>query len=111
MRRVSVDAFIHYAASRYSVPWQLAGKEVEVAARADAGLLEVWRGQERVAVHEIAARKHQVVAVPEHHESIPFGSAMNHAKASIQVVDTNAPVVEVRSLSVYEALAVGGTAL
>jgi hypothetical protein len=104
VRRVTLDAFVHFAASRYSVPWRLAGKEVTVLVR--DGLLEVWRGGQKVAVHALSERRHQAIIAPGHHDDIPLGGSGRKGKAMIHVI-AGAPSVEVRSLSVYEALSGG----
>jgi hypothetical protein len=67
-RKVAADAFVDWEASRYSVPWQYAGKEVWVREREGGGTVEVRYGSSVVARHEPAARKHAVVRVAEHHE-------------------------------------------
>ena len=104
LRRVARDAYVSWQASRYSVPWQYAGKEVWVHER--AGRVEVHYGAERIAVHDRAGR-HRVVTQAEHHRGIPLGTHRRGDKIYIHLRET-APVVETRSLAAYESLADGG---
>jgi hypothetical protein len=68
--------------------------------------VEVHFGQQRIAVHGQSVRKHAVITEPEHHRGIPLGARQDH-KILIRIQDT-APVVEIRSLAVYESAAIGG---
>lgn len=104
LRKVARDAYVSWQASRYSVPWQYAGKEVWVREQSDA--IEVHYGGERIAVHPRAARKHQVITERVHHETIPL--VANHSGSKILIhMREMAPTVESRSLAVYENLAGG----
>ena len=103
VRRVSRDAYVSYGGNRYSVPWTAVGQEVSV--REVGGELEIRGGGERLAVHAVAGGKHQVLTVPAHHAGLPPATATPPGgKTRITVVAT-APEVEVRPLSVYDALA------
>jgi transposase len=105
-RKVARDAYVSWQGSRYSVPWQYAGKEVWV--REHGGGVEVRYGAERIASHEQAAtRRHQVVAQNEHHQGIPLGGP-RQGKTLVHI-QQSAPVVEQRPLEAYESLATGGT--
>jgi transposase len=105
LRKVARDAYVSWQASRYSVPWQFVGKEVWV--REHAGQVEVHYGDERIAVHPPAARKHQVITERVHHDSIPLSTNRTGAKILVHMREM-APAVEPRPLAVYESLAVGG---
>ena len=107
LRRVGRDAYVAYQANRYSVPWELAGQEVEV--REVAGQVEIWREQRRWASHAHCRERYQVITIAAHHHGMPWGPAGKRGKRRITIM-AGAPEVEVRSLSVYEALAQGGTA-
>ncbi len=103
VRRVSRDAYISYGGNRYSVPWTAVGQEVTV--RELGGDLEIRRGEECLARHARADGKHQVRTVPAHHADLPGPrAAAPGGKTRITVVATS-PDVEVRPLSVYDALA------
>jgi hypothetical protein len=104
LRKVARDAYVCWQGSRYSVPWQYAGRSVWV--REHGRDLEVHYGQQRIALHPVAARKHLVITRTEHHHGIPLGIRPER-KILIRLQDT-APVVEVRPLAAYESLAVGG---
>ena len=104
LRKVARDAFVSWQGSRYSVPWQYAGKEVWV--REGGGEVEVRYGAERIAVHAPAVRKHEIVRNSEHHEGIPLG-ARPEGKMRVHIRQS-APVVEIRPLAAYESAAVGG---
>lgn len=104
LRKVSRDAFVHWRGSRYSVPWEYAGKEVWVVAR-DHGSVEVHYGDRRIAAHTIAPRCHQAVIEGGHHNGIPMG-ARQERKTLVEIRET-APVVETRPLTAYEAVAGG----
>ena len=104
LRKVARDAYVSWDGSRYSVPWNYVGRQVWV--RECSGSVEVHFGQQRIAVHGQAGRKHAVITEPEHHRGIPLGARQDH-KILIRIQDT-APVVEIRSLAVYESAAMGG---
>ncbi len=101
-RKVARDAYVSWQGSRYSVPWQYAGKEVWV--RDQAGEVEVRYGAERIAAHAPAAKRHQIITRSEHHQGIPLGSS-RPAKTVIHI-QQGAPVVEQRPLEAYESLAI-----
>lgn len=85
LRKVARDAYVFWQASRYSVPWSYAGKQVWVRERGP--LVEVIHGRERIAIHNQAARKHTVITEPEHHRGIPLG-ARQERKTLIHIQDT-----------------------
>jgi transposase len=103
-RKVARDAYVSWQSSRYSVPWQFAGKEVWV--RQQGHDVEVRCGAELIARHAPAVRRHQIVTRSEHHEGIPLGYKPT-GKTLIHI-QQNAPSVEQRSLDAYESLAMGG---
>jgi transposase len=105
LRKVARDAYVDWKSSRYSVPWQYAGKEVWV--REHEQKVEIHYNGERIAVHEPAARRHQVITHRPHHEGIPLGGERVGGKILIQMRET-APEVEVRPLAAYESLVRGG---
>ena len=105
LRKVARDAYVDWQASRYSVPWQYAGKEVWV--REQGPDVEVHYGGQRIAVHSRAARRHQVITQPTHHHGIPLGGGSSRGKILVQMREA-APAVEARSLVAYESLVGGG---
>lgn len=105
LRKVARDAYVNWQASRYSVPWHYAGKEVWV--REQGSLVEVHYGGERIATHQRAKRKHEVITEHVHHHGIPLGSTHNDGKILVRVRETG-PTVEARPLAAYETAAMGG---
>jgi transposase len=105
LRKVARDAYVDWQGSRYSVPWQYAGKEVWV--REIAGEVDVADGRARIAAHARARRKHEVVTFPAHHQGIPLGARRADGKILVHIRQ-GAPLVEKRSLLAYESAANGG---
>jgi len=104
LRKVARDAYVSWQGSRYSVPWEYAGRSVWVH---ECGReVEVHYGRERIAIHNQAPRKHVVVTQADHHRGIPLG-ARHERKILVRIQDT-APVVEIRPLAAYESAAIGG---
>jgi len=104
LRKVARDAYVSWQGSRYSVPWEYAGRSVWVHERSSD--VEVYYGRERIAMHAQAARKHLVVTQAEHHRGIPLGARADR-KILVHIQNT-APVVEIRPLAAYESAAMGG---
>jgi hypothetical protein len=103
LRKVARDAYVSWHGSRYSAPWEYAGKEVWVRER---GLdIEVRHGADRIATHSPAVRRHQVVTIGEHHEGIPLGNRT--AGKTLVHIQQGAPVVEPRPLAACESVAGG----
>jgi transposase len=105
LRKVARDAYVCWQGSRYSVPWQHAGREVWVRDR--QAEVEVHWGGERIAVHPRAERKHSIVTRSEHHSGIPLGTLRHESKTLIHMRES-APMVEIRPLAAYESAAAGG---
>ncbi len=105
LRRVSRDAYVSWQANRYSVPWRYAGQQVRVRGSSDG--VEVYVGQERIAVHAPLAGLHRTAAQAEHHAGIPLGGLRSPAKMQVRIRPLG-PEVEVRSLAVYDYATAGG---
>jgi transposase len=102
-RVVADDWLVSIDANRYSVPWRLMGKTVQVVR---AG--EHWRinyAGQLVAEHPVLAGRYQLSVLPEHG---PGATARNARRRFTEAIsDTPAPsaeVVEVRDLAVYEQM-------
>jgi transposase len=104
-RKVARDAYVSWQGSRYSVPWQYAGREVWVRQRGEQ--VEVRHAADCIALHPRAQRQHAVITQAEHHAAIPVGNTRRDSKILVHLHAT-APVVEIRPLAAYERLAVGG---
>ena len=103
-RKVARDGFVSWEGSRYGVHWKWAGCVVQVGQR--QGTVEVWAGDERIAVHPRAQRLGQRFILPGQWSGLPMGDGSPRREAlAVQI-----PVgeVEQRSLDVYELAAVGG---
>jgi transposase len=104
LRKVARDAYVSWRGSRYSVPWEYAGRTVWVR---ECGCdVEVHFGRERIAVHHEASHRHMVLTQAEHHRGIPLGARAS-PKTLIRIQST-APEVEIRPLAAYESVAAGG---
>jgi hypothetical protein len=104
LRKVARDGFVNWQGSRYSVPWIYAGKEVWVQGR--NGDVDIHYGDQRVARHGEAPRRHLIVRNAEHHEGIPLG--LRQERKTLVHIRSQAPVVEARPLDAYESVALGG---
>jgi hypothetical protein len=104
-RRVSRDAYVAWQASRYSVPWRYAGYEVWL--RDINGRLEIRHGEQIIAIHAVATGPYQTLCSREHHADIPLRDSHEFAHDRLRL-RVDLPEVEVRSLSVYDDLAMGG---
>ena len=103
-RKVAWDSFISWEGSRYGVPWQWAGATVQVGQR--QGTVEIWSGDQHLAVHPRAQRAGQRFILPGEWDGLPRGDGRPRREA----VAVQVPVGEVerRSLEVYELAASGG---
>jgi transposase len=102
VRRVARDAYVSYGSNRYSVPWTAAGQEVTL--REVGGQLEVRQYGEPLATHPLCLGKHELRTAPAHHAGIPSGAAERPGGKTRITITVGGPEVEVRPLSVYEAL-------
>jgi hypothetical protein len=103
-RKVARDGFVSWEGSRYGVHWKWVGRIVQVGQR--QGTLEIWAGDERIAVHPRAQRLGQRFILPGQWQGLARGDGRPRPEAmAVQI-----PVgdVERRSLDVYELAAVGG---
>lgn len=103
-RKVGRDGYIQWDGAWYGVHWNWVGQLVQVQATASS--VEVWSGDQRLAVHPRAQRPGQRFTLPGQWKGLQNGDARPHKEAlAVQV-----PSVEVqrRSLDVYEVLTVGG---
>ena len=104
-RRVGRDGFVQWQRGWYGVRWPWAGKVVQV--QGDERAVQIWAGDERLAVHPRATRPGQRFTLPgqwqglEHGQQRPVREGLAVQLPGIQV--------EARPLAVYESL-VGGRA-
>lgn len=104
-RVVADDWLVSIEANRYSVPWRLIGKTVQVV-RAGGTWQIRYRG-ELVAEHPVLAGRHQLSVMPEHG---PGAAARNQRKRFAEPAPARAAAqvlvepVEVRDLALYDQL-------
>jgi transposase len=73
MRKVSWDCLVSFAGSKYSVPWEYAGKRVWVRASQGTHLLIRNQKGEEIARHVVSARKGATVMEKAHYEGLRRG--------------------------------------
>lgn len=100
VRKVGRDGFVRWDGSSYGVPWRWAGHLVGV--QASATVVELWAGDERVAVHPRATQPHQRFVLPGQWDGLPMGDG----RPPREPLAVQLPTVEVeaRALGVYDAL-------
>ena len=103
-RTVPRDGFVSWEGSRYGVHWKWVGAVVQVGQR--QGTVEIWAGDERIAVHPRAQKQGQRFILPGQWPGLPRGDGRPRQEAV--AVQVPAGEVERRSLDVYELAAVGG---
>jgi transposase len=105
LRKVARDAYVSWQGSRYSVPWEYAGRQVWVCDHNHG--VEIRYGAQQIARHSHAPRKHGIVTQSEHHRGIPLGIRRPDSKTLVHL-QQSAPEVEVRPLATYETAVAGG---
>jgi transposase len=105
-RKVGRDGYVRFEGASYGVPWEWAGQAVEVQA-GETGL-EIWAGNERLAVHPKAMRVGQRFTLPGQWSGLGRGNA----RKPTEVLGLQLPTVEVqrRCLEVYDELVAMGVA-
>ena len=104
-RKVSRDGFVSWEGSLYGVHWKWVGTTVQVGER--QGTVEIWAGDERIAVHPRAQQPKQRFILPGQWSGLPRGDHRPRKEAvAVQILIGE---VERRSLDVY-ALVAGGVA-
>lgn len=99
-RRVAMDCLISYQRNYYSVPWNLAGRDVLV--RIDHNRLEAIFNGKVVAHHQVSSGRYQRIINPEHYHGLSRAKTRLLLKSFI--VPTTSPNVQIRSLAEYESL-------
>lgn len=101
VRKVGRDGFVRWDGSSYGVPWQWSGQLVQV--QASATVVELFAGEERLAVHPRATQPHQRFVLPGQWDGLPLGDA----RPPREPLAVQLPTVEVaiRSLGIYAAVA------
>jgi transposase len=97
VRHVSRDCLVAFETNRYSVPFRLAGKRVEVLT--DGEMIKIYHGGELISSHPRIEGSYQASVDKSH-----YWGLYKHAKPS----PPPAEEVEVRDLAVYQSLLEGG---
>ena len=103
-RKVARDGFVSWEGSRYGVHWKWVGNVVQVGQR--QGTVEIWAGDERIAVHPRSQKPGQRLILPGQWQGLPRGDG--RPKPEAMAVQIPVGEVERRSLGVYGLAAVGG---
>jgi len=99
-RQVGRDGYVAWDANWYGVSWRWARQTVQVAATQD--MIEIWAGEERLAVHARSWLRGKRFPVPGQWAGMPLAD-LPRAKESL-ATQVPVPEVEHRSLSVNEAV-------
>jgi len=91
-RKVHKDCQVYFQANRYSVPFQYAGREVEVEAAGTQ--LRIFYAGELIAIHEITPLKGQMVMREEHFADLPRPPERSSMKAVKQEFLSTFPGME-----------------
>jgi transposase len=98
-RRVGVDGLVTVETTRYSVPAQYIGQDVDVLPGPDA-TLRIYRDGHLIALHPRHAGRAGVVVDPAHAHGLTHASGLPPSPWREQPL----PDVEVRDLAVYDAI-------
>ena len=83
-RKVGRDGYVHFQGAWYGVRWSWAGSVVQVGLR--SGMVEVWAGDQRLAVHPQAQRLGQRFTLPGQWEGLVPGDGRPRKEAlAVQV--------------------------
>lgn len=98
IRRIAAkDCLVSFRSNRYTVPWQYAGKEVDIKTL-DSGKLQVLYAGNVIAEHDQKEGRYQISMQREHFRDIYRRKSLSQYPIDVQV----------RPLAIYEQLAVGG---
>jgi hypothetical protein len=107
-RVVAEDWLVSLDANRYSVPWQLIGKTVQVVRMQDSW--RIFHQTKQVAEHPILSGRYQLSVMPEHGPGAAARNARKRFSDPLSTSPTPAQeprhgeleCVEVRDLAVYD---------
>lgn len=103
-RKVGRDGYVAWEGAFYGVPWRWAGQTIQV--QADQTLVQLWAGEDRLAVHPRASRRGQRLTLPGQWAGLPRGDG--RPKPGPLAVQVPAVEVEQRPLALYDALVGAG---
>ena len=110
-RRSSADCFISYGGNFYSVPAQHHSQNLTVRETASGLLVVATAKGDEIACHRLAEGHGQRIVEPAHYQGLPPASRPWRWAVAEQVSvastgqQVDAPVVETRSLAIYQELA------
>jgi transposase len=103
-RIVPEDWLVSFETNRYSVPFNLIGKSVEVQRQGEEVL--IFQREELIARHPLLGGKHQVRIVPEHSPgAIARNARQRRSHAAPSGAGSAHSEVQIRDLAIYEQLA------
>ena len=102
-RRVGRDGYVHWDGAWYGAPWRWSSKTVQVGLQST--MVEIWSGDERLAVHPRAHKSGQRLTLPGQWAGLVNGD--DGPRREAVAVQVSAGEVERRSLDVYELVAAG----
>jgi transposase len=103
-RKVGRDGYVRWDGAWYGVVWTWAGKTVQV--EPSAATVELWAGEDRLAVHPRATKAGQRFTLPGQWVGLPTGAGgATRPRRETLAVQLPTVVVETRPLAVYAALA------
>ncbi|MGH8035183.1 MAG: Mu transposase domain-containing protein [Lysobacterales bacterium] len=102
-RVVASDWLVSFRSNRYSVPFRLIGKTVEVQAR--DGRVRIFHRNAGVAEHQQLLGRHQLAIAPEHGPgAVARNARSRYANHPLQRTNPLEIEVEVRDLALYDRL-------
>lgn len=101
-RKVGRDGYVQWDGSQYGVSWRLAGTTVMVAA--GATVVELWAGEERLAIHPRASHPGQRFTLPGQWEGLAGAEGSARPARGPVAVQLAAVEVQQRPLHEYDAL-------
>ena len=114
-RQVAKDCLLSYRGNRYSVPHAYAGKSVAVREPLDVRLIRIFHQRNQISEHRMATGKGQAVIDPAHYAGLPRRVRRSTAPIAAPTTELTpgpgvglhhpVPVVELRSLDIYEEVA------
>jgi transposase len=114
-RQVAKDCLASYRGNRYSVPHVYAGKSVAVREPLDSPIVRIFHQQDLIAEHKTATGKGEMVIDPAHYARLPRRPRIPAASEPAVFTELTpgpgvglhhpVPVVELRSLAIYEEVA------
>jgi aspartate-semialdehyde dehydrogenase len=100
-RNVTRDGFVSYDGAKYGIPWQYSGKEVRVRICGD--FFEAYYGEVRIARHKVEYASGKIVWLKGQYQGLAEKGGIALPLPFARKERTEA--VEIRPLSVYDALA------